>query len=260
MFAAFYINLKYFKVMKPLLSSMMLLALPLFMSAQKSKADTLEPFLYLTNGTLLEKYEFKATGGLFEQKFAYANGDKINIANVKFYQDEKNYYGLTPDGFARREEKGVYDLFGVIAPDGHYCGDQYIRTSRKTHYYTTKEFGNLKPFTYENLKPDLSLFPDNSHHSEHRIILRLLEKGQRQNKNKGTRLIVGVSAMAAGLLVSAASNKAANDSFSSGTALPIGPVLMLGGLGVAVSSFAMKKPEAYYLEAFKTYNRAYYKP
>ncbi len=236
-----------------------LVLLPIISVAQEGKQDTPPPFLYLRNGTLLKEGEFEIKGGLFGKRFRYNNGDKINFNDIKFYQGEDGYFANYYGRFAACTETGTFDLFTLIEENSYYDGNTQVHTSSKRYLYT-KDFGDLKPLNYDNLKADFSVFPNSGHPQEEKIILDLLEKGKKRRKTKMGVLLSGISGCVVGtaLYVSAVGR---DDSGvfrlrNKGLAAS-GLSLSVGGLVTSIVALALPKESKSYLESFRTYNRTY---
>lgn len=236
-----------------------LVLLPIISFAQVGKQDTPPPFLYLRNGTLLKEGEFEIKGGLFGKRFRYNNGDKISFNDIKFYQGDEGYFANYYGRFAACTETGTFDLFTLIEENSYYDGNNQVHTSSKRYLYT-KDFGDLKPLNYDNLKADFSVFPNSDHPQEEKIILDLLEKGKKRRKTKMGVLLSGISGCVVGtaLYVSAVGR---DDSGvfrlrNKGLAAS-GLSLSVGGLVTSIVALALPKESKSYLESFRTYNRTY---
>jgi len=237
-----------------------LVLLPVISFAQAEKQDTLPPFLYLRNGTLLKEGEFETKGGFFGKRFRYNNGDKINFNDIKFYQGEDGYFANYYGRFAACTETGTFDLFTLIEQSTYYDNNGYARTSSTKRYLYTKDFGDLKPLNYDNLKADFSVFPNNDHPQEEKIILNLLEQGKQRRKKKLVVLLSGLSGFVVGTaLFASAAGPDNNGVFrlkNKGLAAS-GLSVSLGGLVTSVVALALPKESKSYLESFRTYNRTY---
>jgi len=234
--------------------------LPIISFAQKEKTDTPPPFIYLRNGTLLKEGEFEIKGGLFGKRFRYNNGDKISFNDIKFYQGEEGYFANYYGRFAACTETGTFDLFTVIETSSYYDNNGYARTSSTKRYLYTKDFGDLKPLNYNNLKADFSIFPNSDHPQEEKIILGLLEQGKQRRKTKLVVLLSGLSGFVVGTALFASAAGPDNSGVfrlqNKGLAVS-GLSVSLGGLVTSVVALALPKESKSYLESFRTYNRTY---
>lgn len=235
-----------------------LVLLPIISFAQVGKQDRPPPFIYLRNGTLLKEGEFETKGGFFGKRFRYNNGDKISFNDIKFYQGEDGYFANYYGRFAACTETGTFDLFTLIEENSYYDGNTQVQTSSKRYLYT-KDFGDLKPLNYDNLKADFSVFPNSDHPQEEKIILDLLEQGKQRRKKKLVVLLSGISGFVVGTALYVSAFGEDNSGFmlrNKGLAAS-GLSLSLGGLVTTVVALALPKESKSYLESFRTYNRTY---
>ncbi|NUO01789.1 MAG: hypothetical protein HUU01_14380 [Saprospiraceae bacterium] len=237
-----------------------LILLPIISFAQAGKKDTPPPFLYLHNGTLLKEGEFETKGGFFGKRFRYNNGDKINFNDIKFYQGEDGYFANYYGRFAACTETGTFDLFTLIEENTYHDNDGYAQTSSIKRYLYTKDFGDLKPLNYDNLKADFSVFPNSDHPQEEKIILGLLEQGKQRRKTKMVVLLSGISGFVVGTaLYTSVVGQNNSDGFTlknKGLAAS-GLSISLGGLVTSVVALVLPKESKSYLESLRTYNQTY---
>ena len=75
------------------------------------------------------------------------------------------------------------DLFEKYEIGGH-SGYDNKRSSSRDHYYTVKQFGDLKKLNYKNLKEDIILSSDEKFNSVNLKITEHLEKGKKKKKRQ----------------------------------------------------------------------------
>lgn len=247
-------------VMKYLLFFVLCLVLmPNISFSQKEKGDTILPFLYLNDGTFLEEDEFEVKKGIFGMRFFNSGGDKIDIPNIKFYQSDKEYLAGFGGSFAIRKEAGTLDLYTLSESSTYYNGSRHVRAT-SSYYLYNRGFEDLKVFNYDNLKSEFSVFPNNNHPQEEKIILGLLEKGKKSRKTNTIVFVSGVSALVVGaVLFGVSTGSDENGGFLAGN-----PQLGLAGLGLSAagvvtmfSTSFLPKERKFYLKSFRTYNRVY---
>ncbi len=233
--------------------------LPINLFAQKAKQDTIQPFLYLQDGTMLQRDQFEMKRGLFGRGF-YQNGEKIDFQNIKFYQSSKEYYAAYGNRLVTRKEKGTLDLYTFVESSTYYTSDGYSRRVSTKHYLYTKGFDDLKLVSYDNLKSDFKVFPNNDHPGEKKIVLDLLEKGLKRKKTRKTLVLSGLGGMLLGTACFAAGfgpDETGVTTLRSKGLTYAGLALTTGGLGVSITGLVMRNEREYYVKALKHYNKFY---
>lgn len=241
--------------------------------AQKVKQDSVEYFIYLSNGKLLSEGDFSIKKGIFRNKFRDKHGKKIKRMDIKFYRDSKGYFGslvkktIFGKDFSTlipRVETGVFDIFREIEKSGYVGNDGYYHSSGslKTYYYA-KGFGDLKNLTYDNLIKDLCVEPNSLNNPQCTDILNTLEKGKKRRKTTLILLGTGITTMIVGGIIA-----------KKGTGQPSkldplfqtegntkiqnrGLIISAVGFSVVVSSIVWPKSRKKYLEALRAYNKQF---
>ena len=219
---------------------------PIAMQAQERPADLKpsEHFIYLRDNTLLREGDYETRTGFLSKRFFYPNGDKISIADIKYFQDEKGYYSISPGGYgtAKRIEPGTLDLFVKY---------DYSSQGTTKNYYYAKGFGDPKAVNYKNLEQDLELSKDRAYKSQNKVILDYLKKGKSKNTTRWAMLGGGMGVFFTGLAIFA-SDKSPETS----SAKIVG--LALSGVGVITAGVTVYiRPSKSYIKAVQEYNRVY---
>lgn len=254
--------------MKPYNYAFLLLLLLSFSSlAQDKKADLAddEHFVYLHDGTLFKTGDYIEKKALFRYNYFYKNGDKIKWRDIKFHQNKKGYYGKTDTRYAIREEIGTIDLFYQMEESGGHVGsDGYYKSggSSKSYYYA-KGFGQLKNFTYKNLKEDLTVFPNSNFPDQEKIIVEYLELGKKRQKNKWIRLAAGTGVFIVGGIIWSQAQGGdipgitPSNSQTNKKQERTGMIIAGVGFTGAVSALFIKKPFKSYRAALRAFNEVY---
>jgi hypothetical protein len=232
------------------IQGLMLFSVCLF--AQERPAD-LKPndhFIYLLDNTLLREGEFEIKNNLLSKRFSYSNGDKIKLAEIKYFQDNKGYFAVLPGGYgtAKRTESGKVDLFTRYDYQSTGTGG----TMRTKSYLYAIGFGDLKSLKYKNLSNDLVLdLSSGSRSNRNYEVLRYLEKGRTTNIVSNSMLAGGMGIFLGGLIAYSSAEKR-QDASAQGTALIVSTV----GMVTAVVSLGLK-PQKSYLRAVRAYNKLF---
>lgn len=226
-------------------------SLGLGLHAQERPAD-LGPndhFIYLHNNTLLREGDFEVKQNLLFKRFFYPTGEKVNVADIKYFQDKKGYYAVFSGGYdtAKRLENGTFDLF--VKYDYVSAGPGPGGTSRT--YYYARGFGDLRRLQYKNLKADLILDPGAAYKTQNELINKYLEKGK-------TRRIVSLSMLGGGMatfLVGALIYQSDNGPVIT-PAQRTGLVIGIAGILTAGISLTINDDKPL-IKALKEYNKVY---
>jgi len=228
--------------------------MPGMISAQNEKPDLTRPFLYLNNGSILSEHQFQVNNAV--SQFKYLSGKKIAIKDIRFYQSGSEYYAAYKGELAPREQTGIFDIYAR-----HYSGSYNPSTNRvippSSFYYYAKGFGEVKQLKYNNLKTDLTAFPNKQFPTEEKIILDLLQKGKKRDTTREILRWTGTASLLASLVLLSSGNQGG----SSGNFRPnsyVAPVaLSLGGAGLMIAYRGINGGYVFYEDAVKSYNIMY---
>lgn len=127
-------------------------------------------YVYLNTRSIVKAEYVIYESKIFKKDYFLVDGERYELGQVKFYQNEDGFFGQVSDGFqsgfAERRQIGEINLFELrvqthSAPmmtangtmTGGYGGTKIID-------YYNKGFGELRRATYDNLKTDLSDKPE----------------------------------------------------------------------------------------------------
>ncbi|MCB9282721.1 MAG: hypothetical protein H6563_01495 [Lewinellaceae bacterium] len=223
-----------------------LLLCPIALQAQDRPADLKqnEPFIYLRNNTLLREGDYEIKPGFLSKRFFYPNGEKISLTDIKYFQDEKGYYSISPGGYgtAKRIEPGTMDLF--IKYD--YSSEGTIKK-----YYYAKGFGDAKLVNYKNLEQDLVLSSERAYRSQNELIQGYLKKGKTNSIIRWSVFGGGMATFFTGMAIYGG-DKGPDDSSVKKTGLIVSLVgIVTAGVSLTINS------EKSYLKALREYNKVY---
>lgn len=239
--------------MKLLLHTCLLLSLisSLGLHAQERPAD-LSPtdhFIYLHDNTLLREVDFEVKQNLLSRRFFFPSGEKINLADIKYFQDKKGYYAVFSSGYdtAKRLEYGTIDLFVKYDYVSTGPGPGGISKS----YYYARGFGDLKRLQYKNLKADLILDPDPAFKTQNELINKYLEKNKTRRTVSLAMLGGGLATfLVGGLIYESGDGPVVTPAQRTGLAICLAGILT-AGISVTINR---DKP---LMNALKEYNKVY---
>lgn len=221
----------------------------LSISAQTNKYDLVspdEPFILLTNDSLLFENDFTMDKRLFQTKYYHKNGEEIKGSEIRFMGIDSELYAYSyfnTDGtpashispLAIRKEIGKLDLYLSYST--------HPNSSRSISY--SKKFGGLKPLKYKFLKEDLLSNSGPDVEQRNALMLDYLEKGQRKRKTGFAMMGGGFVAFMVGAAIADKNERS----------IP-GWTLSLGGLTTMIVGLKKTtKEKEIYLEAVRAYNR-----
>ncbi|MBE2209619.1 MAG: hypothetical protein IAE84_18665 [Saprospiraceae bacterium] len=228
--------------------------MPGLLSAQDKEPDLTRPFLYLNNGSILSEHQFQVNNNI--SKFKDLNGKKIALKNIRFYQSGSEYFAAYKGKLAPREQTGIFDIYAR-----HYSGYYNASTNRvippASYYYYAQGFGEVKQLKYNNLKTDLTAFPNNRFPEEERIILDLLQKGKKRDTTREILRWTGAASMLASLVLLGSGNKGGSSGNYQQNSYVAPLALSLGGAGLLIAYRGINGGYVFYEDAVKSYNIMY---
>ena len=217
--------------------------------AQTDKYDLVsadEPFILLTNDSLLLLNDFTIDKRIFQKKYYRNNGEEIKGEEIKFIGVDSKLYAyhyFDKDGntssytspLAIRREIGKLDLYLSISRSPN--------TTRAMLY--SKKFEGLKPLKYNFLKQDLLSNSGSNFEQRNALMLEYLEKGQKKKKTGFAMMGGGFVAFMIGAAIADKNERSI-----------AGWTLGLGGLSTMIVGLRKtSKEKEIYLEAVRAYNR-----
>ena len=240
-----------------LLASLLLAGLPSFAQENPNEFDSDEYFILLFDNTLLEEGDFTRKKGLFSGGLFYPNGDRINYGDIKFFQDERGYFGnsvgktlfgQTASQFTRRYERGPIDLF--FRSEYDYNPSSGTSTRRTTRYYSFGVEG-VKRLHHKSLKQDLLAHFDEELEKDNLRIMALVEKGRKRTNTGRIALGTGLGVFLVGAIIW---NQERMNQSDGG----IGTGMVISGVGfVTAVSGLFINGEKFQIEAIREYNDVY---
>lgn len=239
--------------MKKNIYTLLILFLFTFNATAQFKLGKLFPpenFIYLTDSTLLKEGDFIIEKRGFQKRFYYPSGTKINMGDIRFYQDDSGYFAVQQSNTIfgqkdyssiKRVEEGSIDIFKIVT--------QTSNGTFSPSYFYSRKFDGIKNLNYDNLSNDLTLSSDENLKTPNERILSHLQKGKKKKKAGRILFIAGAGTMLTGLAIALGNvnNKPAKNTG-----------LILSGIGtVGLVTFIGIKPEKSYLKAISEYNRFY---
>jgi hypothetical protein len=219
-----------------------------------------QPFIYLTDGTLLlEKDFFIKKRILFGDLFYDMDGNKINIREIKYLRFEDKLAAVYSQSYSQRIENGKINIYKQYSSSGgHYDSRGNFRSgsSTKTYLYSSG-FEDLKHLSYKNLKKDLSVFPDEVSKADQKVVLDILQKGRKRDKTRLKLILTGVGVFAVGGIINQLGENEEGVANLYSKNEKIGLAISVVGLGISITGLVLKDERVFYINSVKEYNKLF---
>lgn len=234
--------------MKKLIPFLLLLCLfSASIYAQTDKYDLVsadDPFILLTNDSILYLTEFTIDEKLFQTKIYRLDGTEIKTSEMKYMGLNSELFGFYHNSGYETGETTPIAIRREIGEIDLYAGYVSKNKVSKSIYYS-KRFEGLKPLKYKSLKNDLLASSGTDFEQRNAVMLEYLEKGKRKQNTAYALLGSGFVVFMVGAAIADKNERS----------IP-GMSLSLGGLVTMIVGLARTgKDKEVYLEAARAYNR-----
>ncbi|MFK7809304.1 MAG: hypothetical protein AB8F74_15980 [Saprospiraceae bacterium] len=212
-----------------------------------------ELFIYLVDGTLLRKGQFKDQTRTLNSRYYFPSGNRIYLRSILYLNTKNGYFAIRKGNYISRVDDGYFNVFkaelhtyGPMRADykSMLGGSQ---TSKKVYY--SIELGTLKRARYSTISKDYSNPSNGFLIKQNELILTYLEKGRRSKRTKQVVMVTGLGLLASGLTSLGSKQILGIDKTE-------GRVLMGIGLGTFVTSLFLI-PDKYYRKSLQEFNRTF---